>query len=107
MTALSNTSQAYSHGTFSAKTLLKQDVGTVADDIVLKEDLDEEDELHLMHNSHNLSTLESKEIHKLAGRLFANHRHAVTLWYIQGEWKVSTRLLDAGRPSTHDSRDVD
>ena len=49
----------YSHGTFSAKTLSKQDVGIVADDIVLKEDLDEEDKLHLMHNSHNLSTLES------------------------------------------------
>ena len=59
MTALSNTSQAYSHGTFSAKTLSKQDVGTVADDIVLKEDLDEDDKLHLMHNSHNLGTLES------------------------------------------------
>ena len=85
---------------------LKQDVGIVADDVMFKVDPDAEGNLHLISELHISSTLESKNIHTLAGRLLTNHLHAVALQHTQGEWEVSTRLPDVGRPSTHDPRDV-
>jgi len=45
-------------------------------------------------------------MHTLSGSLLTDRPHAVTLRHTQGEWEEFTRLPDAGRPSTHDTRDV-